>query len=356
MNWSKDIPILKGYDAVVCGGGPAGIAAALAAQRAGLEVLVVEAQAQLGGTGTSGIVSHWLGGRANDCRRWVVGGIFRELAEEAVGEGIALLPVPEPGRKYQPHGWFQGQLGAGIPFDPFLMAAYIEAQDEPRFKKLIKKLEASGEWPFPYNIVVSVQMTGKDVFMVNTCTIEGIAGTDGASVTAGIVKAHAANLALLRVLRKHFPGFSKARVKAVAPMLGVRETRRIVGEYKLTVADVVGNRQFPDTVGLSAYGWDMGGAMHVEKPPYTPIPYRIMVPHPITNLVCPGRAVSVEWEALGPLRLMAPVMAMGQAAGQAAGQAVRSGCGFKDVDVPALQAALRQAGAILDAADLQEQR
>ena len=65
----------------------------------------------------------------------------------------------------------------------------------------------------------------------------------------------------------------------------------------------------------------------------TPIPYRILVPRPVPNLICPGRAVSVERHVLGPLREQAPCMAMRQAAGTAA-SLVPAGAGFADVEVP----------------------
>jgi len=81
---AHDLPVLGEFDVVVCGGGPAGCAAALSAWRAGLAVLLVENQGQLGGMGTSGLVSHWLGGRTAH-GRWIVGGLFRELATEAAG-------------------------------------------------------------------------------------------------------------------------------------------------------------------------------------------------------------------------------------------------------------------------------
>ncbi len=139
-------------------------------------------------------------------------------------------------------------------------------------------------------------------------------------------------------------------------MLGVRETRRIRGEYRLTVEDVAGGRTFPDTIGLSSYGWDLADPkrpshqpMHGRpKPPVTPIPYRILVPKEIDNVICPGRSVSCERPVLGPLRVMAPVMAMGEAAGAAALQVVREDKAFRDVDTGALRADLRRSGAILD--------
>ena len=73
-----------------------------------------------------------------------------------------------------------------------------------------------------------------------------------------------------------------------------------------------------------------------------------MVPAPVEKLVCPGRAVSVERPVLGPLRVMAPSMAMGEVAGEAAAAVVRSRVPFRDVDPNALRDALRAHGAIVD--------
>ena len=74
--------------------------------------------------GTSGLVSHWLGGRLPD-GQWVVGGLFREMAEEAVERGFALLPSAKNGQLYTPHGWSLGLIH-GVPFDPFAMSHYLD--------------------------------------------------------------------------------------------------------------------------------------------------------------------------------------------------------------------------------------
>jgi hypothetical protein len=160
---------------------------------------------------------------------------------------------------------------------------------------------------------------------------------------------------LFAVMRKHIPGFANARIKTVATSLGVRETRRIVGSYVLTVDDLREGKQFDDIIGYSAYNWDLAdpkrpsyNPSHGKKPEAAAIPYRIMVPAPIENLVCPGRAVSVERFVLGPLRVMAPCMAMGEAAGEAAVQVVRDGVAFAAVDVAQLRGQLKVNGAIID--------
>ena len=448
-------PVRGECDALVCGGGPAGCAAALAARREGLDVLLVEAQGQLGGTGTSGLVTHWLGGRMDGGREWAVGGLFRSLAEEAAALGIARLPLgTDYQTKYQPHGWFRGLL-EGVPFDPcgmaafldrkmeeagvrvlldtqaaqpvvhdgrishvvlankdgltavstravidatgdadlaarsgcrvvcgregdglmapasleFLMdgvdmealSAYIHEHDTPRFREEIRKLREAGEWPFPYDIMIAVETDRPGTVMVNTTRLVGVDGTSAASMSDGLRRGRREVLDLADVLRRRFPGFADARVKAVAPMLGVRETRRIMGRVVMGVSDVLDRRAFPDVIGFSAYGWDLPDPrkpscqpMHERKvaaPRMIPIPFAIMVPEPVENLLCPGRAVSVERDVLGPLRVMAPCMAMGEACGAAAAQ-IAAGTPNFNVDAERLRARLHDCGCVVDAQPL----
>ena len=123
--------------------------------------------------------------------------------------------------------------------------------------------------------------------------------------------------------------------------------------------DLVSGREFDDTIGFSAYGWDLPDPkrpsyqpMHEKKvrkrKPITPVPYRIMVPRQIENLICPGRAVCVERDVLGPLRVMAPCFAMGEAAGLAAKQVVRKKVAFMDINVQFLRNSLMENGAIVE--------
>lgn len=456
LAYAKPLPVDPTlYDLVVAGGGPAGCAAALAAARGGLKVLLVEGQGQLGGTATSGLVSHWLGGRDADCKTWAVGGLFKELATEAAAQGFALLPEPEADGSFSPFGWnaAEGTLTAGVPFDPFRMAlfldaklaqagvkvllatqavdvrtsgsrithlivfnksglsavkaplfvdatgdadlaarsgcaclkgvgddhglspatlqlqmdsidqpafaSYINSNKAPRFLKEIEKWQAEGKWKAPYNRLITVQLDQPGTFMVNTSRLVGIDGTDGASVTRGYQEGRADTVRLVDFLRENVPGFKSARIRAVAPMLGIRETRRLDGAFTLKVDDLLEGRRFPDTVGFSAYGWDMPDPKRPSYQPMhqgdqkirdkrVPIPYRVMLPRPVSNLICPGRAVSAEREVLGPLRVMAPCMAMGQAAGAAAVLlAKQRASDFGAVDTAALRDALAKAAAVV---------
>lgn len=445
-------PVLGRYDVIVCGGGPSGIPAALAARRAGASVLLIEQTGQLGGTGTSAGVSHLLGGRTADNRHACVGGIFAEIVNDLVARGGAVDPRTIADEKYPPYGWCKG-LDAGVPFDPIAMMAMLDekmiaagvdvlyftgvvdvivkdqaishvivfnksglhafaaaavvdatgdadvaarsgcdfvkgrtedglmtpatlmfhvdrvdqdalaqdiyAKNSPRFKELIQSLRKTGEWPFSYDIFISVQLHEKGTLMINTTRICDVDGTDGRSISRGMMQGRAEVTKLFELMRKHFPGFAQARIRSVAPVLGIRETRRIVGDFIYTVDDLLTARDFDDTIGFSGYWWDLPDPkrpshqpMHENKVgmkrPYTPIPYRVMVPRPICNVICPGRAISVEREVLGPLREQAPCYAMGHAAGLAAAQVARHGVAFAGVDVPRLRADLKAQDAIVD--------
>src|SRR5690606_15851509 len=122
--------------------------------------------------------------------------------------------------------------------------------------------------------------------------------------------------------------------------------------------DLVNERDFDDTIGFSGYGWDLPDPkrpsyqpMHNGpklKRPYTPIPYRVLVPRPVEKVICPRRAISRERDVLGPVREQGPCYAMGHAAGQAAVQVVCDNVAFKNIDIDRLRQELRARGAVVD--------
>lgn len=245
-----------------------------------------------------------------------------------------------------------------------LMSAIVKNRD-PKFRDLIAQLRQSGEWEFPYDIFICTQLPEEGEFYVNTCRLVGVDGTDGKSISYGMKQGRKETYALMDIFRKYFPGFKHAKIKSVATQLGIRETRRIVGDYIMTVGDLSKNKKFDDCIGFSMYGWDLpdpdkpsvqpfaideksGFKFKVEKGLTTPLPYRIMIPKGIENLICPGRAVSVEGQVLGPVRVMAPCMAMGEAAGIAASQVVSANIPFSDININQLRSELKRMGAIID--------
>jgi hypothetical protein len=239
--------------------------------------------------------------------------------------------------------------------DQDALAEYIQTHQAPRFRQEIARLRAAGQWDFPYDIFISVQLHQQGTMMINTTRLVGVDGTDGQSISAGMLCGRAEVQRLMELMRRHFPGFAAARLKSVAPALGIRETRRIRGAYTLAVRDLASDKAPADTIGFSAYGWDLPDPKrpsdnpgHGRKRDVVPIPYRVLLPQGIDNLICPGRAISVERPVLGPLRVMAPCMAMGEAAGQAARQVVGDRQPFADVDTATLRRELQEHGAVVE--------
>lgn len=129
----------------------------------------------------------------------------------------------------------------------------------------------------------------------------------------------------LRFLRENLPGFGDAFIMETAPQIGVRETRRIVGEYTLTKDDATKGRRFEDAIA---------------KGPFD-IPYRCLVPTEVDGLLVAGRCISTTHEAQGVIRNIPPCMVTGQAAGTAAALAVRRGVKPRSLDVHVLREVLK---------------
>lgn len=237
------------------------------------------------------------------------------------------------------------------------LIAYMRETGDLRFRNLIGPLREQGIWTFPYEIFISVMLTQKDVFMINTIRQVGVDGTDASSLTAAALDGRRENYELLSVMREHFPGFRNATIRQIAPVVGVRETRRIVCEYMLSVQDLIDGVTFPDSIAVSGYGWDLP---HPKKPSlqplhgvrrkseFTELPYRCLVPKGIENLLVAGRCIGTERDVSGVMRVMGPCIAMGEAAGLASALSLAADCSFIEVDVPALRAELQKRGAITD--------
>jgi hypothetical protein len=161
----------------------------------------------------------------------------------------------------------------------------------------------------------------------------------------------------LEVIRRHVPGCETASLIASAPALGVRESRRIRGEYELTIDDILDGRQFEDQVYRYACFVDIHEPEPGKRSPYADrslspglsygVPYRCLVPQGIENLLVAGRCLSTTHEALASVRMMPSCMAMGQAAGTAAALCGASGVPPREVSVGRLRQMLAEDGVLL---------
>ena len=157
---------------------------------------------------------------------------------------------------------------------------------------------------------------------------------------------------MLHFLRSDVPGFEHCQLCSTGKV-GVRESRRIHGVKTLTQEDIWYNRSQDDSIGICAYPIDIhdptGKTLVWDAEQGSccyDIPYGIMVPKGIPNLLVTGRCVSATHEALASVRISVACMVMGQAAGAAAYLALRDKVPFDRVDIPALQQLLFYTGAI----------
>ncbi len=156
------------------------------------------------------------------------------------------------------------------------------------------------------------------------------------------------------VLKRYVPGFEHAYLSAIAGLLGVRESRRIIGDYKVTLDDFLSAREFEDSIGRGAMPAGVhtpdGITMNVynlEPGKSMTIPYRCMIPKGKEGLLVAGRCVSYEAPVANCIRCMPQCMAMGEAAGTAAAIAVSQGIKTREVNIPHLQKKLKEQGALL---------
>ena len=211
-----------------------------------------------------------------------------------------------------------------------------------------------GEVQIPRELVSFFITPYADEVSVNMTRVTDIDPLDPDDLTRAEVEARAQVMQLLEFFRARVPGFENARLAATGTQIGVRESRRIAGEYTLTRDDVLQGRKFPDAVARSAYPIDIhnpsgsGTVTHrlAEGESYE-IPYRCLVPAAVDGLLVAGRCISTTHEALASTRLTPTVMTLGQAAGTAAALAKEAGRRLRDIDTEKLRALLLADGVVL---------
>lgn len=159
--------------------------------------------------------------------------------------------------------------------------------------------------------------------------------------------------AYLQAFRRFVPGYEDCYIEDIGAQIGVRESRRIRGDYWLTEHDVLNEGRFPDAVACSAWPVEEHGAgratlwRFLAPGTYYQLPYRMMLPVGREGLLVAGRCASASHEAHASMRVAAVCMALGEAAGVAAAQAAAGGLTPRCINTEALRAQLRAQGAFL---------
>jgi len=203
--------------------------------------------------------------------------------------------------------------------------------------------------------------SGKVVFSVTQhggdCGV-GVDATDHTQMTAALIAGREFALRMALFYRKYVPGFEGSYLLETASMLGVRESRRIVGDYTLTEEDARQCRMFDDAVGINGCRLDIhaldpdspGLACDIGPQGWYQIPYGVLLPKGLEGILVAGRCVSSDHIAHASMRHQATgCMVTGHAAGSAAATAAMRGTTPRRLDVKSIQALLRSQGAIIDA-------
>ena len=235
----------------------------------------------------------------------------------------------------------------------------------PRLREIAME---AGDYPLPYgstslnprahsSIIRPIFRSGRthyDITMHNVDMAFRVDATNSTdlSIAIGSMRDYAVKMAAF--FRKYVPGYEDSYLLQVSDHVGVRETRRIVGEYVLTGDDVLNARTFNDSIGYCGATIDVHDVQGGEKPTRMDairggklyqVPYRIILPKIIDGLLVAGRCVSADRVACGSVRQQAGCMVTGQAAGVAAAISARRAITPRALDVSELQSALISQGA-----------
>ncbi|MDF2959349.1 MAG: glucose-inhibited division protein [Paenibacillus sp.] len=454
------------YEVAVIGGGPAGVAAAIASARAGARTVLIEPSSFLGGAGTGSLVGPWMTNYFQD--RQVIRGVFQDIVDELVtyegSTGTVKCPYDKPGST-------QGTGGYITPFDAeilkfvlnklvleagvkLLLNTYVDqvnavngkvesvgirsksSKTTIRAKQYIDAtgdgdiaVSAGGSFEYgrnedglvqPVSALFKMSYVDLDTFidytlghrdelvwvtypvlpgnmpehfakrmvalsgfnrvvaeakekgelnvgrerltlfsdyrdgdvLFNATRVNRIDGTNNNDLIRAEVELREQVMSVVAFARKYLPGFGRASLSSAASRVGVRETRRILGDYVLTQDDVLHGAKFTDSIAKGCFPVDIHSPhdhtnVWTELDDAYDIPYRSLLPVNLDNLLVAGRCISATHEALASARVQSHCMAIGQAAGVAASMAAEQNLMTREISIRQLQERLQSQNAIV---------
>jgi hypothetical protein len=219
---------------------------------------------------------------------------------------------------------------------------------------LIRKAEKNGDLELPREDILFFGTARDQELSFNCSRVVRVLGTDVWDLTYAEMECRRQNRMIAAFMNEYVPGFEKAYLCHSAGTVGVRETRRITGDYRLTAEDVLGAVKFDDAVARGTYPIDVHnpegkGTVLMYLPPgeYYDIPLRCLLPLGLDNLLVAGRCISGTHEAHSSYRVMPICVATGQAAGVCAALAAGNARSSREVPTREVQEELLRQGANL---------
>lgn len=412
------------YDVIVAGGGPGGIAAAVASARNGARTLLIERYGFLGGAGTAMMVNPWMTYSAGP--KQIIYGVLQELIDGM--SKLGMYGHPKQQTAFDPEALkYVAEhlcLDAGVELLYHTFLGGVQLDESNRYIKSIRVANKAGLMDLEAKVFVDTtgdadlaalsgakvekgrevdsmsqpmtlnfRMANVDIDRMPSrvemtelyieakkrgelkCPRENVlwfyanqAGvihfnqtrvimkdaTNPWELTAAEIEAREQVQELVVFLKKYVAGFENSYLQTTAPQIGVRESRRVIGDYKLTAEELLAGCKFEDVVALGSYPVDIHNPVgegtiiqHLEPGEWYDIPFRSLIPEKLDNLIIGGRPISATHEAHSALRVQPIAMAIGQAAGTAAAICSNEGYLPREADVKTIQKSLLKQGAYL---------
>ncbi|HEV7368195.1 FAD-dependent oxidoreductase [Arenibaculum sp.] len=246
-----------------------------------------------------------------------------------------------------------------VNFDRDRFAAYIR-ENPTQWRgvhglwDLVAQATEAGDLDLPREDILFFATPHRDELSVNCTRVTEVLGTDVFDLSRAEFESRRQMRQIANFFRKYVPGFENAYVAQSGVAIGVRETRRILGDYVLTADDVLGAARFPDAIARASYPVDIHnptgkGTVLRRLPPgsWYEVPLRCLLPEGIDNVLVAGRCISGTHEAHSSYRVTPTAMATGQAAGICAALAARDGCAPRSVAVGEVQEEIRRQGGVV---------
>lgn len=425
--FQRDLEVRHEVDVLVVGGGPAGVAAAVSAARQGAKVFLAEATACLGGLGTSGMVPAFMqftdgvnflaGGIGEEIlnKMWEYGGkiegseysikvealkrVYDDIVTEAgvdftlhtqmvavdAEDGLVNYVVfaaksgmfavkakiyidgtgdgdlcAWAGAEYE-KGDENGEMMAGTLCSLWANIDWdrVVRPDNRRLEEAIK----DKIFTYEDRHLSGIWRTGKTLGGGNIGHTYDVDGTDERSLTKSLIWGRKSMTEFERYYREYLDGYEEMELAATGAILGIRESRRILGDYVMVLDDFINRASFDDEIGRYAYPIDIHpsdtsveGFKKFEKEYHNlrykdgesyGIPYRALTPRGLQNVLVAGRCVSCDRYMQSSIRVMPGCYITGQAAGVAAAMAAEKNTDTRGIDIKELQSRLKAIGAYL---------